>query len=74
MTTSQNTKHGFDLENNQSYNNGYVQGVNEGYNQGADATIIDVVKRGHENGITVELLAKMVDLSVERVLEIISRQ
>lgn len=73
MTTAQHTKQGFDLENNQSYNIGYVQGVNEGFNQGADATIIDVVKRGHENGITVELLAKVVDLSVERVTEIINK-
>ncbi len=74
MTTAQNTKQGFDLENNQSYNNGYVQGVNEGYNQGADATIIDVVKRGSENGIAIELLAKIVNLSVERALEIINKR
>jgi hypothetical protein len=73
MTTAKHTKQGFDLENNQSYNGGYVQGVNEGYNQGADATIIDVVKRGHENGIAIELLAKIVDLSVERVTEIINK-
>jgi flagellar biosynthesis/type III secretory pathway protein FliH len=73
MTTAQNTKQGFDLENNQSYNSGYVQGVNEGYNQGADATFLDVIKRGHENGISIELLAKIVDLSVERITEIISK-
>jgi flagellar biosynthesis/type III secretory pathway protein FliH len=73
MTTAQHTKQGFDLENNQSYNSGYVQGVNEGYNQGADATIIDVVKRGHENGIAVELLAKIVNLSVEIVTGIIGK-
>ena len=73
MTTAQNTKKGFDLENNQSYNSGYVQGVNEGYNQGADATIIDVIRRGYENGMAIELLAKIVDLSVERVLEIINK-
>jgi flagellar biosynthesis/type III secretory pathway protein FliH len=73
MTTAQQIKQGFDLENNQSYNSGYVQGVNEGYNQGADATIIDVVKRGHKNGIAIELLAKIVDLSVERVTEIINK-
>jgi flagellar biosynthesis/type III secretory pathway protein FliH len=73
MIKAQHTKQGFDLENNQSYNSGYVQGVNEGYNQGADATIIDVVKRGHENGIAVELLAKIVNLSVEIVTGIIGK-
>jgi hypothetical protein len=73
MKTAQHTKQGFGLENNQSYNSGYVQGVNEGYNQGADTTIIDVVKRGHKNGIAFELLAKIVDLSVERVKEIINK-
>ena len=72
METAQNSKQGFDLENNQSYNNGYVQGIDEGYNRGADATIIDIVKRGHENAIAVELLAKIVDLSVQRVTEIIN--
>ena len=72
MTTAQNSKQGFDLENNQFYNNGFVQGINEGYERGADATIIDVVKRGHENKIAIELLAKIVNLSVERVTEIIN--
>lgn len=72
MTTAQNSKQGFDLENNQFYNNGFVQGINEGFERGVDATIIDVVKRGHENEIAIELLAKIVNLSVERVTEIIN--
>ena len=72
MTTAQNSKQAFDLENNQFYNNGFVQGVNEGYYNGVDATIIDVVKRGHENEIPVELLAKIVNLSIQRVTEILN--
>lgn len=74
MTTAQNSKQGFDLENNQFYNNGYVQGVNEGYYKGVDATIIDVVKRGYENEIAIELLAKIVNLSVQRVTAIINEK
>lgn len=47
--------------------------MNEGYNQGADAMILDVVKRGHENGIAVELLTKIVNLSVEIVTEMVGK-
>ena len=71
MTTAQNSKQGFDLENNQFYNNGFVQGINKGFERGADATVIDVVKRGHESEIAIKLLAKIVNLSVERVTQII---
>ena len=35
--------------------------------------ILDVVKRGYENGIAVELLTKIVNLSVEIVTEMVGK-
>jgi len=49
------------------------QGFNQGINQGIETKEIDAVKRGYSNGISNELLSNILNLSVQKIEEIIAK-
>ena len=74
MTTAEQLiSQGFNQGISQGFNQGISQGFNQGIDQGIDITKINTVKKGYQNGLSVELLANITDLTVEKVEEIIAK-
>ncbi|MBQ0162036.1 MAG: hypothetical protein KBS84_02605 [Treponema sp.] len=53
------------------YNDGFEDGVEEGITKGIEQTKIDSARKLFENGVSIELISKSLDMSEEQIKEIV---
>ncbi len=54
-----------------AYTEGLVEGIEQGIEQGIEKRNLEMLLNGYKNGLDIELLSKITDLTQERIREIL---